>query len=80
MIDKQIPTPGSKTGETITLVTSNTHCVPSEVCRPLNDTDSFPEYSPDCTCAPYCEEQGKEHKPDQDQHPSEEDQYCEPNI
>ena len=84
MKDKQIRTPGSKTGATITLVTSNTHintqCVPTEECRPLNDTDSFPECSPDCTCAPDCEEHGKEYESDQDQHPSEEDQYCEPNT
>jgi hypothetical protein len=84
MIDKQISTPGSRTGATINLVTSvpllHNQCEPCDDCRPLCDTDVSPECSPDCTCAPDCEEHGKEYGPEPDQHPSEEDQYCEPNT
>jgi hypothetical protein len=84
MIGKLIPTPGSKIGATITLVTSNTQLntqyEPCEDYRPLCDADSSPECSPDCTCAPDCEEKGKEYDPDQDQYPFEEDQGCGPNT
>jgi len=87
MIDKPISTPISKTGASITLVTtitnSNSQCEPSEECRPLCDPCTSPdcgsECAPDCTCAPDCEEQGREYNPDQDQYPFEEDQNCEPN-
>ena len=85
MKNDKVSIPVSRTGATITLVTTitnaNTQCEPSEECRPLCEpcTDCGPECAPDCTCSP-CEEQGKEYNPDQDQFPFEEDQYCEPNT
>jgi len=85
MKDQKLSKPISKTGATISLVTSVTNsitqCGPSEECRPLCEpcTAGGPDCAPDCTCAP-CEEEGKEHVPDKVNFPVETDQGCEQNV
>ncbi len=84
MNDEKLFAPISKTGASISLVTSVTNsiaeCAPSEECRPMCEpcTTGGPDCAPDCTCGP-CEEEGVEYTPDQGKNPIEEDQGCEPN-